>query len=315
LKILLLGGPRFLGRAVADAALARAHELAFFNRGQTSPDLYPDVEKLHGDRDGGLGALAGREWDAVVDTSGYVPRIVGASAASLQPHIGRYVFVSSISVYADLGGPVDEGSPVGTLADETVEEMGEEHENYGPLKALCEKTVQRVFGDRALIVRPGLIVGPHDPTGRFTYWAHRLARGGEVLAPAPPERRVQFIDVRDLADWIIASLENGLGGVFNATSEGVPWADVVAGADVTWLDDSFLVEQGVGEWMELPLWVSSAEWAGIHEADVSRAVAAGLCFRPVAETMADTLTEAELVDGVGLSPAREAGLLASWHAR
>jgi 2'-hydroxyisoflavone reductase len=315
LKILLLGGPRFLGRAVTDAGLERGHEVTFFNRGRTSPELYPDVEKVHGDRDGGLDALAGRVWDAAVDTSGYVPRIVGASAAFLEPRCDRYAFVSSISVYADLAGPVDESSPVGTLADETAEEMGDEHENYGPLKALCERAVQAVFGDRALIARPGLIVGPHDPTGRFTYWPHRLVRGGEVLAPAPPERRVQFIDVRDLGQWIVEALEDSRSGVFNATNEGVPWADVVAGADVTWVADAFLVEQGVGEWMELPLWVASSEWIGIHRADVSRAVAAGLRFRPLEETMRGTLAGADLVDGVGLTPERESALLAAWHNR
>jgi 2'-hydroxyisoflavone reductase len=314
-KLLLLGGPRFLGRAVTDAALARGHELTFFNRGQTGPALYPEVERLHGDRDGGLAALAGREWDAVIDTSGYVPRIVRASAELLAGSVGRYCFVSSISVYADLGRPVDESSPVGTLADETVEEMGEEHENYGPLKALCEGVVQELYADRALIVRPGLIVGPHDPTGRFTYWPHRLARGGEVLAPAPPDRRVQFIDVRDLGLWIIGSLEGGAAGVFNATNQGIPWSDLVAGAEVTWVDDAFLVEQGVGEWMELPLWVASPEWAGIHRADVSRAVAAGLSFRPLTETLRATGADASLVDGVGLTPDREAALLAAWHAQ
>jgi len=314
-KLLLLGGPRFLGRAVTDAALARGHELTLFNRGQTSPELYPEVEKLRGDRDGPLDELAAREWDAVIDTSGYVPRIVRRSAELLHGAVGRYCFISSVSVYADLSGAVDESSPVGVLADETVEEMGAEHENYGPLKALCERVVQDVYGERALIIRPGLIVGPHDPTGRFTYWPHRLARAGEVLAPAPPARLVQFIDVRDLAAWIVEALEQGLSGVFNATNEGVPWADLVADTDVTWVDDSHLVEHGVGEWMELPLWVASAEWAGIHRVDVSRAVAAGLRFRPLEETRRDTLAEAALIDGVGLTPEREAALLAAWHGR
>ncbi len=315
MRVLLLGGPRFLGLAVADAALARGHELTFFNRGQTNPELYPDVERLHGDRDGELEPLVGREWDAVVDTSGYVPRVVGASAALLGPSVGRYAYVSSISVYADLAAPVDESSTVRTLEDETVEEMGDSYENYGPLKALCERVVGDAFRERALVIRPGLIGGPHDPTGRFTYWPHRVARGGEMLAPGPPERLVQFIDVRDLADWIVRLLEDGEGGVFNATCPGVAWSELVDGADVTWVDDAFLTEHGVGEWMELPLWVASPEWAGIHLADVSRAVAAGLRFRPVAETMRDTYARASLVDGVGLTPQREADLLAAWHSR
>src|SRR5262249_8571435 len=315
LKLLLLGGPKFVGRAVTDAALGRGHEGTFFNRGHTNSDLYPEVEKLIGDRDGGLDALAGREWDAAIDTSGYVPRIVRASAELLAAAVGRYCFISSVSVYADFGGPVDETSAVGTLADETVEEMGEEYENYGPLKALCERAVQDVFGERALIVRPGLIVGPPDPTGRFTYWPHRLARGDGLLAPAPPERQVQFVDVRDLALWVVEALEAGLPGIFNVTGPGLPWSELVAGADVTWVDDAFLVEHGVGEWMELPLWLAAGEMSGIHMADVSRALAAGLRLRPLAETMRDTLAEATLVDGVGLTGERETALLEAWRAR
>jgi len=314
MRLLLLGGPMFLGRAIADTAVERGHELTFFNRGQTNPELYPEVERLRGDRDAELDALAGREWDAVVDTSGYLPRVVRKSAEALSGGVGRYCFVSSISVYADFSGPVDESSPVGTLDDETVEEMGDEHENYGPLKALCERVVQEVFGERALVVRPGLIVGPHDPTGRFTYWPHRVTRGGEVLAPGPPERPVQFIDVRDLGGWIVRLLEDDRGGVFNTTSEGVAWGDLLDDAEVTWVDDAFLLEHGVGEWMELSLWIAAPDWAGLHQADVSRAIAAGLRCRPVEETMRDTLLLATPVEGVGLAPERERELLAAWHA-
>ena len=315
MRILLLGGPKFVGRAVADAALDRGHELTFFNRGQTNPELYPEVEKLHGDRDGGLDALAGRDWDAVVDTCGYFPRIVRASAELLEPNTGRYAFISSVSVYGDFSGPVDESSPVGTLEDETVEDWGEDGENYGPLKALCERVVQETYAERALVIRPGLIVGPYDPTGRFTYWPHRLARGGEVLAPGPPERPVQFIDVRDLGAWVVELLERDQTGVFNATGPGLPWAELVAGADVTWVDDAFLVEHEVGEWMELPLWIeTNGKFARLHEADVSRALAAGLRFRPLDETMRDTLALASLTDEAGLTPERERELLAAWHA-
>ena len=305
----------FLGRAVTDAALERGHELTFFNRGRSNPELNPEVEKLRGDRDGGLDALAGRDWEAVVDTCGYFPRVVRQSAELLADRVGRYCFVSSVSVYADFSRPVDESSRVWTLDDETVEEMGDEHENYGPLKALCERVVQEIFGDRALVVRPGLIVGPHDPTGRFTYWAHRIACGGEVLAPGPPERPVQFIDVRDLGEWIVSLLEDRRGGVFNATGAGVAWGDLFGRTGVTWVDDAFLVEHGVGEWMELPLWIAAPDWAGLHQADVSRAIAAGLRSRPVEETTRDTLPLATPVDGVGLAPERERELLAAWHAR
>ena len=171
-----------------------------------------------------------------------------------------------------------------------------------------------MFGERSLIVRPGLIVGPHDPTGRFTYWAHRLARGGEILAPGPPDRHAQFIDVRDLAGWMLDCVERGVTGVFNATNEGVAWGELLAGADVTWVSDEHLVAHEVGEWMELPLWLADPAWAGMHRTDVGKAVGAGLTFRPVAETIAGA-AEAPAVDGVGLTPEREAELLRAWRAQ
>jgi 2'-hydroxyisoflavone reductase len=313
LKLLVLGGTEFLGRAVADAALAAGHELTLFNRGETNPELYPETERLRGNRDGDLSALEGRSWDAVIDTSGYVPRVVRASAALLRDS-GQYVFVSSVSVYADFTGPVSETTPVADLGDGSADELAEDDSNYGALKALCETAVEKVFDDRSLIVRPGLIVGPHDPTGRFTYWAQRLRRGGEILAPGPPERRVQFIDVRDLASWLVDCVEQGVTGVFNATGGGVPWSELLAGAVVTWVPDSFLTEHEVGEWMELPLWIANPAWAGMHRTDVSRAIAEGLRFRPTAETIRDAAA-APAVDGVGLSPEREAELLADWHGR
>ena len=195
MRLLLLGGPRFLGRALADAGLERGHELTFFNRGRTNPDLYPEIERLLGDREGDLSALRGRRWDAVIDTCGYLPRVVQESAAALE-QASRYCFVSSISVYADFSVPTDEESPVAQLGDLPDDEVTAE--SYGPLKALCEDVVHKTFGERALVIRPGLIVGPHDPTGRFTYWPHRVARGGEVLAPGPPERPTQAIDVTAL---------------------------------------------------------------------------------------------------------------------
>ncbi len=313
MKLLLLGGTKFLGRAVAEAALARRHELTLFNRGETNPDLFPEAERLRGDRDGDLAVLEGGRWDAVLDTSGYVPRVVRASA-ELLCNVESYAFVSSVSAYADFSRGPREGDALAELGDGLVNELAADYSNYGPLKALCEREVQAVFGERALIVRPGLIVGPHDPTGRFTYWARRLERGGGVLAPGPPERQVQFIDVRDLAEWLVDCLERRVPGVFNATNEGVPSAELLAGADVTWVSDEFLTARGVGPWIELPLWVPGPAWAGMHHADVSRAVAAGLRFRPLAETLRGAAT-APAIDGVGLTPEREAELLAVWHAR
>jgi len=249
----------------------------------------------------------------VIDPSGYVPAVVRGSAELLRGS-GRYVFISSVSVYADFRTGPTEASPFAELGDGAADELAADFSNYGALKALCEAEVEQVFGERALVVRPGLIVGPHDPTGRFTYWARRLERGGELLAPGPPERVSQFVDVRDLAEWILSASERGLGGVYNATKEGVAWSELLAGADVTWVSDEFLLEHGVGPWQELPLWLPGPEYAGMHATDVTRAVGAGLTFRPLAETLAGAAT-APAVAGVGLTPEREAGLLAAWRER
>jgi len=316
----VLGGPRFLGRAITEAALARGHDLTYFNRGQTNPELYPEVERIVGDRTEELSGLTGREWDAVIDTCGYLPRVVRASAQALSTS-GLYCFVSSISVYADASVPTDEDSPVAQLGELPDDEVT--GESYGALKALCEDAVHEVFGERALIVRPGLIVGPHDPTGRFTYWPHRVASGGEVLAPGPPERPTQVIDVRDLAEWTVALCETTTSGTYNATHPGVPFSELIetcreltgGAAQVTWVSDAFLLEEEVGQWMELPLWLADPEYAAADRVDVSRAVAAGLTFRPLAETVRGTLDHAEPTDAAGLAPEREAELLAAWHAR
>jgi 2'-hydroxyisoflavone reductase len=320
-RLLVLGGTKFLGRHLVEQALARGHAVTTFTRGQTNPGLFPEAEELHGDRDGDLGALESGTWDACVDTSGYFPRVVRQSAELFRDRVGHYTFVSSISVYANFSGPVDEDSPVGELDDESVEDF----EYYGPLKAACERVVQEIYAERALIVRPGLIVGPHDPTDRFTYWARRLREGGPILAPGPPQRKVQFIDVRDLVPWMLDLVEERHSGVFNATNEGVARAELLRGGDVVWVPDDFLLRHEVGQWMELPLWVADAELVGLHQADVSRAVAAGLRFRPVGETVRDTAdwdaTRASRHDrtttgvgGAGMKPERERELLAELHA-
>jgi 2'-hydroxyisoflavone reductase len=320
-RLLLLGGPKFVGRALIDAALERGHELTLFNRGTTGADLYPDVERIVGDRDGGLDGLRGREWDAVVDTSGYLPRVVGAGATLLADVVGHYVFVSSISVYASFADVVDEDAPVAELSAPGSEDIPTD---YGALKALCEQEVERALPGRSTAVRAGLIVGPHDPTGRFTYWPHRVARGGDVLVPGPAWRPVQLVDVRDLASWMLRVAEERLAGPFNATGPATMGAVIDAAKRVTGstaraveVDDAFLADQGVGEWMELPLWVDARQedWRRFLEVDASRATSAGLTFRPLDDTVAATLADAELVEGVGLDPERERELLAAWWAR
>ncbi len=324
MKLLVLGGTKFLGRAAVEAALARDHQVTLFNRGETNPELFPEAEKLRGDREHDLSALGGRTWDAVIDPSGYVPHVVRASAEALADSAGHYLFISSVSVYADFSRPSDEDSPLEELAeDKPADRLLEDFSNYGALKVLCERAVAETLPDRNALVRPGLIVGPHDPTGRFTYWPHRIARGGDVLVPGPPERTVQFIDVRDLASWLIDLCEGKVDGRFNAINEGVSWRSLaetcreVAGSDATftYVDGDYLLEQGVGEWMELPLWIQDPESVGMHRTDVSRATEAGLTFWPLEETVRGTLDEAETTDDAGMAPEREAELLAAWQAR
>src|SRR2546423_4710557 len=334
MKLLVLGGTKFLGRHLVEAALARGDEVTLFNRGQHNPEIFPEVEKLRGDRDGGLDALRGRRWDAVVDTSGYVPRVVRASAEFLAGAVGLYVFVSSVSVYADFSRPTDEGSPTATLEDESVEEVT--GATYGALKALCERAAEGAMQGRVMNVRAGLIVGPHDPTVRFSYWTTRVARGGEVLAPAPPEREIQFIDARDLSEWILRMADERRAGVFNACGPDYKLTmrrfleecreASRSDASFTWASEEFLIEKGVEAWSELPLWIpeSSETHRYFLSANCERAFAAGLTFRTLSQTIRDTLAcqssgePAPLKDGVPmqdqtLKPERERELLKEYE--
>jgi 2'-hydroxyisoflavone reductase len=320
-RLLVLGGTKFLGRAAVEAALARGDEVTVFNRGETNPELFPEVEKLRGDRDGDLSALQGREWDAVIDPSGYVPRVVRASAELLRGSVGHYVFVSSASVYAEPYVPgYDESAPTVELENPDSEDvLGD----YGPLKAACERVVAEAFPDASANVRAGLLVGPHDASGRFTYWPLRLSLAGPVLAPGPPERLTQLVDVRDLGAWLVELCANRVSGTFNASGAPVRLDAVLAAcgeAELVWVDEQLLLDKGVQPWMELPLWVPG-DWAAFLQMDVSRAIAAGLGFRPLEETARDTLawareSDAQLVTetqygSAGLDPAREADLLAT----
>ncbi len=332
MKLLILGGTVFLGRHLVEAALERGHQVTLFNRGQHNPELFPNVEKLRGDRDPNVGeglfALAGRRWDVVIDTCGYIPRIVQASAELLAGAVARYVFISSLSVYADFSQPgMDESAPVAVLEDPTVEKVT--GETYGPLKALCEQAAEAALPGRVLNIRPGLIVGPHDPTDRFTYWPVRVGRGGQVLCPSGPDYPEEMIDARDLAEWTIRMAEEGKTGVYNATGpdydltlgEILETSRRVSGSDAAfvWVDSEFLLKQGVQPWMEMPLWIGeSPEYAGFARVSCSRAVADGLTYRPLAETIQDTLDWAasrpeDYEWRAGLTAEKEAELLNKWR--
>jgi 2'-hydroxyisoflavone reductase len=304
MKLLVLGGTKFLGRHAVDAALAGGHDVTVFTRGRTNPELFPEAERLQGDRDGGLDALTRGKWDGVVDTSGYVPRIVQQSAELLRDRVGRYAFVSSISVYADFSEPVGDATPVAELDDPASEDVDA---HYGALKAACERVVEEVYGERSARVRAGLIVGPYDPTDRFTYWPRRIARGGEVLGPGDPDAPVQFVDARDLGAWLVRLALAGPGGTFNATGPAEPltFRDLLeraraatgSNANVVWIDGQRILDAGVQPWTELPLWLPGSDYAGMARADTSKALAAGLTFRPVEETVVDTLAWDRTVDG------------------
>ncbi|MBI1299420.1 NAD-dependent epimerase/dehydratase family protein [bacterium] len=328
MKLLLLGGTVFLGRHLVDAALARGHEITLFNRGQHNPDLYPNVEKLRGDRDNDLAALKGRRWDAVIDTCGYVPRIVRQSAQLLANAVDHYTFVSSLSVYADFSQPgIDESAPVGRLDDPTVEEIT--GETYGPLKTLCEEAAEAALPGRVFNVRPGLIVGPHDPTDRFTYWPVRVAEGGNVLAPARPDYPAEIIDVRDLALWIVLMVEVRKTGVYNATGRTLTLGSLletsrqISGSDtrIHWVDEAFLLEKKVQPWQEMPLWVGDdPSMAGFAYFNVDKAIADGLTFRPLDVTVRDTQAWAATRPEdhqwrAGITRQREAELLEEWENR
>jgi 2'-hydroxyisoflavone reductase len=320
-RLLVLGGTRFLGRAVVDAALAAGHEVTLFNRGRTNPALYPEAEKMRGDLADDLDALRGRTWDAAIDLdASHLPRHVRRYAELLRDEVGHFTFVSTITVYADPSRPVAEDSPVIDPPEPEPEEF--DLEQYGGLKVGAERVVRAVFDDRAAIVRPGLIVGPHDPTDRFTYWPRRLAKGGDVLAPGSPTQPVQLIDARDLGLWLVRVAEQRSSGVYNATGPAEPLtlgellervaAAVGGGASLVWIDEQIVLDAGVQPWTELPLWAPGESYAGMLRTDIARALAAGLTFRPLEETARDTLAWSHEAgeQRPTLTRAREAKILA-----
>jgi 2'-hydroxyisoflavone reductase len=327
LKILVLGGTSFVGRHISETLLTRGHELTIFNRWKTNPDLFVDVDRRVGDRDGGLDTLRTGEWDAVIDVNGYVPRLVRDSASLLQPRVGRYVFISTISVYAHYNRPpIMEDHLLGELEEETEDVTGE---TYGPLKVECEAVVRERYPDNHSILRPNLIVGPHDPTDRFTYWPVRIRRGGNVLCPGNPDSPVQFIDVRDLATFAVHVTENDLTGIWNTVGPEPPvtFSGLIDACrsdtpcTPVWADDAFLLRRGLKPFMDLPLWIpNDLLKEGFHRISNRSARDAGLTLRPIADTVRDTLSWADSLGkrqplAAGLTVEQENDLLARWASR
>lgn len=355
LEILVLGGTGFLGPHFVEAARAKGHALTLFNRGKSNPtrfsgEEFKNIEQLQGDRKADMAALQGdRRWDAVLDTSAYIPADVTRSAKLLAPRVGQYLIVSTISVYAKTDTPgQDETAPLATLADPTVTEVT--GESYGGLKALCEKAAEAEMPGRTTVVRPGLIVGPGDTTDRFTYWPARADRGGEILAPGSAADPTQFIDVRDLAEFLLLTLEQRHIGTYNADArEGAITMGALLSAcqavskrmntiqcvrapctqppghdsTLTWVPAEFLEAQKVSPWQDMPVWIpAQGDYAGFGRISTQRARAIGLKYRPIETTVADTLAywrdlpeDRRAKPKAGLTPAREAEVLKAWHAR
>ena len=335
LRILILGGTQFLGVHFTQLALARGHTVTLFNRGRTNPQLFPQVEKLRGDRDGQLDALKGRSLDAVVDDSCYVPRHVRLTAALLGPAIRQYLYISSISAYAGFTRPNDERSPLGTLSDETIERVDDS--TYGPLKALCEKAVQTALPGRATVIRPGYVVGPNDPTDRFTYWPARAARGGDMLAAGAASDHIQFIDVRDLARFNLDALERSIFGTFNLlTPPGrFKMGDLISASvgsanelvrpspapNPVWIPADFLAMHDEAFPGDIPIWApASGDSAAAAEISATRALQNGLTVTPIEQTVRDTLIwhrsrprSEQVALKAGLTQMREQAILAAWR--
>lgn len=287
--LLVLGGTAFVGRAVVAEALARGHRVTLFNRGITNPHLFPGAEKLRGDRAEDVSALADRTWDAVIDVAAYDPDVVRRSVEVLAGQVGRYVFVSTLSVYADHSTTDGQREEAPVLDVETVTEGSE---LYGAGKAACERAVLEAFGTRATVTRAGLIVGPHDRTTRFVYWPRRMAAGGRVVAPGTADDPLQFIDVRDLAVWLLGAAVVGQPGVFNVTGPQVPFARLLDAcrvpgveAEPVWVPSHQLLEAGVDPWMGVPLWIGAPGWEAANAVDITRAMNAGLWHRPLVDTI------------------------------
>lgn len=329
MKALILGGTVFLGRHLTEAFLSRGHRVTHYNRGSSNAHLFPEVEKLRGDRDLGLSPLQGRSWDAVVDTCGYFPRQVAAAANALHPHTPLYAFISSVNQYADLSvSGIDEHYPSAPPVFQTGQpDPPLTPETYGPLKAACEKAVRQVYGDQVLLVRPGCLVGPYDQAHRFSYWVRRAAAGGPMLVPGRPDQLWQIIDVRDTAEWIVRMLEGGRTGTFNVVGpeQPIPASRLVqqlagaTGSDAQpiWVDREFLHAGSAGKrWLDLAEWSDlSPAMSYLYSIDNARAVATGLCFRPLAVTANNVLAWLRMRashPADALDPEGEKDLLRAW---
>jgi 2'-hydroxyisoflavone reductase len=319
-KVLVLGGTKFLGRAIVEAALGHGHNVTLFNRGMTNPELFPGLKTIVGNRRVDAAKLESFAADVVIDVAGMTPDDVTPTVDVLHDSVGRYVFISTVSVYTDHSVPQVEGQAVIPLADGL-----NPGDAYGAGKAAAEAVVIGAFGDRGLVIRPGLIVGPHDPTDRFAYWPRRVARGGRVLAPGGPEHPAQFIDVRDLACWVVTAAEQSLHGLFNATGDPTTLGrllrscqDTITGSQaiLAWVGDDDLLATGVSPWMGVPLWIAVPGWEAHAQVDNNKARDAGLSFRPLDQTIRATLAW-DLARGgppsevEGLTPEREEQLLSA----
>jgi 2'-hydroxyisoflavone reductase len=339
MKILIIGGTRFLGRFLVEEALKHNHDITLFNRGNNKSE-FNHVEQIHGDRNNEIELLNSRKWDAVIDTCAYWPQSVNKSAEIVKDNVGQYVLISTISVYKDFSKKnFNEDADLLTMPIEQADELFKEGDSaimskYGELKALCEQALLNLIPTKSTIIRPGLIVGPYDGSDRFTYWVNRVHEGGKILAPGRPERMVQYIDVRDLAKWTIHMVENQKFGIFNATGLEINLTmesmlqsiqkGLNTDAEFIWIEDQFLLENQVGPWMELPLWLpdgplpDGTDMSGMLTADTTRALEAGLTFRSVEETAKDTLSwylgkDSSQPMKAGMKKAKEEQLLEKWQ--
>jgi 2'-hydroxyisoflavone reductase len=312
-QILVLGGTRFVGRAVAEFALKAGHQVTLFNRGLTNPDLFPEAEKLRGDRTGDMSELSGRKWDSVIDVAAYEPSVVTRSIEALRGAVEKYVFVSTLSVYADHSTTDAQREDAPLLSLGKSEDPGI---LYGARKATCEREVLKAFGGNAIIARSGLIVGPHDPTNRFACWPRRMAEGGQILAPGDPKDPLQFIDVRDLARWLVKAATTEMSGIFNVTGRPIEFAAFLdhcsmsgSGAEITWVPTQRLLEADLDPWMGVPLWIGAKGWEAANAVDVARAIASGIQYRPIAQTIEGALEFPSEDDSMPLESSLEKELL------